>query len=252
MTLTDEQLLQYHDDGYVVLGKVLGDDDIAELLAEEERLRPPRGYGAEGNRTLVVSMQHSHRSAAVRRVCLSGGQIPSVIQLLGPDVCLTHNQFLTKLPDAPDTHSDIPMHQDNGYGRLEPPEDVTVWIALTPVTLDNGCLRVVPGSHRVGLLDHGAAGINPALREARAAGAPVAVELGPGEALAFTGLTLHGSGPNLTNAARTAFYVRYCAPHVRMMSEGGKPVLDDGHSWMVAGQASDGGAPPAFAQPRPS
>ena len=68
-----------------------------------------------------------------------------VVQLLGPDVCLTHNQFLTKLPDHDGTHSDIPMHQDNGYGRLEPPDDVTVWVALTDTNLRNGCLYVVPG-----------------------------------------------------------------------------------------------------------
>jgi ectoine hydroxylase-related dioxygenase (phytanoyl-CoA dioxygenase family) len=250
--LSAEQVRQYREDGYVVLGKVLTDDDIAELLVEEERLRPDRGYGAETNRTLVVSMQHCHRSAPVRRVCLSGGQVPAVVQLLGPDVCLTHNQFLTKLPDAPDTHSDIPMHQDNGYGRLEPPDDITVWVALTDVTLANGCLRVVPGSHRLGLVDHDTAGVNPALREVAAAGEPVAIELAAGEALAFTGLTLHGSGPNLTDAPRTAFYVRYCSPYVRMMSEGGRPVLDDGHSWMVAGQAvpSDAGAAPAFGEPQ--
>ena len=103
LQLSAEQVRQYRDDGYVVLGRVLTDDDIAELLAEEERLRPAQGYGAEDNRTLVVSMQHCHRSAAVRRVCTSGGQVPLVVQLLGPDVCLTHNQILTKLPDAADT-----------------------------------------------------------------------------------------------------------------------------------------------------
>jgi phytanoyl-CoA hydroxylase len=251
-SLTDEQVRRYHEDGYLVLGRVLTDDDIADLLAEEVRLRPPVGYGGAENRTLVVSMQHSHRSEAVRRVCLNGGQVPLAVQLLGPNVCLTHNQFLTKLPDADDTHSDIPLHQDNGYGRLEPPDDITIWIALTPVTRENGCLEVLPGSHRLGLLDHGPAGVNPALREVQAAGDRVAVELGPGEAIAFTGLTLHGSGPNRTSEPRTAFYVRYCAPYVRMMSEGGRPVLDDPHSWMVAGQAEDGGTPPVFAAPRPA
>ena len=38
---------------------------------------------------------------------------------------------------------------------------------------------------------------------------------------------------------RTGFYVRYCEPHVRMMGEGGRPVLEDGHSWMVAGSADE-------------
>jgi hypothetical protein len=78
------------------------------------------------------------------------------VQLLGPNVCLTHQQFVTKLPDASEQRSDIPFHQDNGYGRLEPPLDLTVWVALVDTDERNGCLWIVPGSHRLGLLDHGA------------------------------------------------------------------------------------------------
>jgi ectoine hydroxylase-related dioxygenase (phytanoyl-CoA dioxygenase family) len=165
-----------------------------------------------------------------------------VIELIGPNVCLTHNQFLTKLSDDAGTHSDIPLHQDNGYGHLEPPDDITVWFALTDTTIANGCLEVMPGSHELGLAAHEVAGVNPALREATGDGSLVAVELEAGEAIAFTGMTLHRSGPNLTDTPRTAFYARYCAPHVRMMSEGGRSVLDDPHSWMVAGESGGGAA----------
>jgi ectoine hydroxylase-related dioxygenase (phytanoyl-CoA dioxygenase family) len=165
-----------------------------------------------------------------------------VIELVGPNVCLTHNQFLTKLSDDAGTHSDIPLHQDNGYGRLEPPDDITVWFALTDTTIANGCLEVMPGSHELGLAAHGVASVNPALREATGDGPLVAVELAAGEAIAFTGMTLHRSGPNLTDTARTAFYARYCAPPARMMSEGGRSVLDDPHSWMVAGESGTGAA----------
>ena len=61
--------------------------------------------------------------------------------------------------------------------------------------------------------------------------------LAAGEAVAFTGMTLHGSGENRTSDERVALFARYCVPHARMMIEGGKPVLDDGHSWMVRGEA---------------
>jgi ectoine hydroxylase-related dioxygenase (phytanoyl-CoA dioxygenase family) len=182
-------------------------------------------------------MQLCHRSAPVRRTCVAGRHVPLVAQLLGPNVCLTHTQFLTKLPDGDDTRSDIPWHQDNGYGRLDPMTDVTVWLALTDADERNGGLSLVPGSHRAGLLDHGAAGVNPLLRESAAAGEPVAVPLRAGEAVAFSGLTVHGSGPNRSDRPRTGFYARYCEPTVRMLGEGGRAVLEDGHSWMVAGEA---------------
>jgi ectoine hydroxylase-related dioxygenase (phytanoyl-CoA dioxygenase family) len=68
-------------------------------------------------------------------------------------------------------------------------------------------------------------------------GAAVPIALRAGEAVAFTGLAVHGSGPNRSERPRTGFYVRYCEPGVRMLSEGGKPVLEDAHSWMVAGAA---------------
>ncbi len=233
------QVESYRRDGYLVLGSVLSDDDVAELLDEEARFRPRRGFGSRDNRTLLVSVQLCDRSAVVRRICTGGPHLAHVVQLLGPNVCLTHNQFLTKLSDAPDTHSDIPVHQDSGYGRLEPPDDITIWFALTDTTVANGCLQVIPASHTRGLVEHGTAEINPVLREVTTSDELLAVELAAGEAIAFTGLTLHGSGPNLTDAPRTAFYARYCGPEVRIMDvEGGRSVLDDPQSWMVAGEAS--------------
>jgi ectoine hydroxylase-related dioxygenase (phytanoyl-CoA dioxygenase family) len=57
-----------------------------------------------------------------------------------------------------------------------------------------------------------------------------------GEAVAFSGQTLHASGPNLTDQQRVGLFARYCEPHVIMVTEGNRPVLEDGHSWMVLGE----------------
>jgi hypothetical protein len=233
--LTDDEVRQYERDGFVPLGRLLDDHDLAELTDEERRFRPADGYGSQ---TLLVTMQLCDVSEPIRRVCTQGAQIPMVAQLMGPDVCLTHTQLLTKLPDRADTSAAIAFHQDNGYGTLEPMTDVTVWIAVTPADQRNGGLRIVPGSHRLGLLSHGRDDVNRALRKATAGEGAVAVDLAPGEGVAFSGLTVHGSGPNHTDAARVGFYARYCEPGVRMLTEGGRSVLDDPHSWMVAGAAS--------------
>lgn len=230
--------LEHHrEHGFVRLGRLLDPAQTAALRAEEERFRLPVAYGGPGNQTLFVNIQLCHRSEPIRRFCTAGPQIAAVRQLLGPDVCLTHQQFITKMPDGAEQRSDVPLHQDNGYGRLEPMTDVTVWVALVDSDERNGGLFVLPGSHRLGLLPHAAAGVNPLLRETRAEIAPVPVPLAAGEAVAFSGLTLHGSGPNRSPAPRPALFVRYCEPHAVMVSEGGRPVLDDPHSWMVAGEA---------------
>lgn len=232
----------YLQSGYARLGRVVDDATLKALLAEEERFRPVVGYGPSRNRTLRVAAQLCHRSQPVREVATEGAHLATVVKLLGPDVCLTHVQFVTKLPDDESTASDIPWHQDSGYGELEPPDqDLTVFIALNDMDERNGCLSVVPGSQRAGLAKHGASQVNPVLREVDPGGTGLQVPLRAGEALAFAGLLVHGSGANRSEAPRVAFYTRYCTPRVRMRSDGGHPVLDDPHSWMVAGEASADG-----------
>jgi ectoine hydroxylase-related dioxygenase (phytanoyl-CoA dioxygenase family) len=217
---------------------VLDAGETARLRAEEERFRLPVAYGGAGNQTLFVNIQLCHRSEPIRRFCTQGAHLAAVQQLLGPDVCLTHQQFVTKMPDGDASRSDVPLHQDQGYGRIEPMTDVTVWVALVDTDERNGGLCFVPGSHRLGLLPHDRAGVNPLLRETAAPAPPVPVPLRAGEAVAFSGLTLHGSGPNRSGAPRPGFYVRYCEPAALLVDgDERRSVLEDPHSWMVAGQA---------------
>jgi len=237
IALAAADVASYREQGWLSLGRIVDDPELAALRAEEERFRLRHAYGGPRNQTLFVNVQLCARSEPVRRFCIAGAHLPAVVQLLGPDVCFTHQQFVTKLPDTGEQRSDIPMHQDDGYGRLEPPVDLTLWVALVDTDERNGCLWVVPRSHAAGLLEHGPAGVNPVLREAAVEAPAVAVPLRAGEGIAFTGLTLHGSGPNRSGAPRPSLFVRYCAPHVKMVSEGGRSVLDDPHSWMVAGEA---------------
>ncbi len=235
--LDHDQLAAYEQDGFVPLGRIADEDQVAALLATEHRFRPSGGYALPGTESrLLVREQLCDQAEAVRTMCLAGAHVGVLTQLLGPDVAFTHTQFITKLPDDTDVESWIPLHQDDGYGTLDPPLDVTVWMALVDTDERNGCLVVVPGSHREGLRRHRSTDVNPLLLEADADGA-VALPLAAGEAVAFSGLTLHGSGPNRTDQPRVGMHMRYCHPSVRMLVEGGKPVLEDRHSWMVAGAA---------------
>jgi len=237
--LRESDVEHYREHGWLRLGRLFDASTLAELRAEERRFRLDVGYGAASNRNLRVNVQLCERSEPVRRACVAGRQIPMLQQLVGPDLCLTHQQFVTKLPDREGEHSDIPFHQDNGYGRLEPMTDITVWVPLVDTDERNGALRIVPGSHRDGLLEHRRSAVNPVLVEAATGEASLLVGAAAGEGIAFSGLTLHASGPNHSSEARPAFYVRYCEPHVRMLSEGGRSVLDDPHSRMVTVTTED-------------
>jgi ectoine hydroxylase-related dioxygenase (phytanoyl-CoA dioxygenase family) len=233
--LDENQLAAYSRDGYVVLGLVLDPAACEALIADERRLRPDEAYGSSAS--LIVMDQLANVSREVRRFCCEGSHLDAVEQLLGPDVVLTHNQFVTKLPSEGPRASEIPLHQDNGYGELDPPVDVTVWVALHDTDLTNGCLQVAPGSHVTGLVEHRPSVHNPAFREAQATDL-VPLPMRAGEAVAFSGMLLHGSGDNTTQRERAALFARYCHPDVVMVTEGRKSVLDDAHSWMVRGEAS--------------
>jgi len=235
--LRADEVEHYRVEGWAVLGPLLSPDEAEVLRGEEERFRLPAGYGAPDNQNLRVNVQLCDASEPIRRFCTGGPHLPLLQQLAGEDLCLTHQQFVTKLPDREGEHSDIPWHQDQGYGRIEPMTDVTVWVPLVDTDEQNGGLCVVSRSHTRGLLPHGAAGVNPVLRETAREGDPVALSLPAGHGVAFSGLTLHGSGPNRSGAARPAFYVRYCDPAAKLVSEGGRAVLEDPHSWMVCGEA---------------
>ncbi|HWP40235.1 MAG TPA: phytanoyl-CoA dioxygenase family protein, partial [Tepidisphaeraceae bacterium] len=109
------------------------------------------------------------------------------------------------------------------YWGLEPPFAVTLWIAIDKSDVENGCMRVIPGSHRGGLLPHGKAGksgnilghnqeIDPRLiDESRA----VDLELEAGQASLHDGLTVHGSNPNRSNRRRCGMTLRFTRPDVR-------------------------------------
>ena len=77
--------------------------------------------------------------------------LDQVEKVLGPDILCWNAAFFNKEARDPNY---VSWHQDLTYWGLEPPAIVTAWIALTPSTTENGCMRVVPGSHADGQIDH--------------------------------------------------------------------------------------------------
>jgi ectoine hydroxylase-related dioxygenase (phytanoyl-CoA dioxygenase family) len=217
----------YATQGYLVVPQLLDAATVDALKHEARRFD-------DGRYSLGVQVQLVHRSAVIRRFVTTGPQIAYATTILGPNVCFTHQQFVVKHPDAKAARTDVPWHQDNGYGTLDPPDDLTVWIALDDTDERNGCLWVLPESHGGGARVHERRG---ALYRAEVDEAGVALPMRAGDAVLFGGLLLHRSLPNETTRARYALYLRYCLPTVVMTTHGGKPVLDDGFSWMVAGEA---------------
>jgi hypothetical protein len=108
--------------------------------------------------------------------------------------------------------SATPWHQDNGVQREEADdtEMITVWFPLLDAAVENGCLQVVPGSHRSGLLQHcpGHSGVQVPTR-LFAADAALPLPIRRGSVIFMHRHTCHGSVPNVSDDVRWSFDLRY-------------------------------------------
>lgn len=138
--------------------------------------------------------------------------------LIGADVSIFRAMFMNK-PAKKGTY--LPWHQDIGIGwGLDSNPEVTIWTALDPATIENGCMEVIPGSHRLGVLNemHYLSEVDQANHIHDAACIPL--EAKPGEAILLNNLLLHRSGLNKTGQPRRAFSIAYMDSATRSVSTG--------------------------------
>lgn len=140
--------------------------------------------------------------------------VTAVSSLLGDELySLTSNVF-NKPPGVDGRH---PMHQDLRYFRLRPADKILgAWTAILPARRESGCLAIIPGSHKWGLLEHqspdwkylnhGFYGVKGVDLEARQH-----IEMEPGDTLLFHPLLVHGSGRNRSAHFRRAISVHFAA-----------------------------------------
>lgn len=151
-------------------------------------------------------------------------RLPSVIDpvsaILGDDLIVFGCSLFIKEPGTDDF---VSWHQDLNYWGLNEDDEVTAWIALSPATVESGCMRFLPGSHRR-ILPHEdtfAAGnmlsrgqrITETIDESQT----VDVRLGAGQMSLHHGRTLHASHPNRSSDRRIGVAVRYVTPEMRQI-----------------------------------
>ena len=147
--------------------------------------------------------------------------LDAVEALIGPDILLWDSAYVIKEPGG---GKKVSWHQDLTYWGLSSDRLVTAWIALSPATLESGCMQFWPGSHRNGKIAHrdGPSEDNILHRgQTVAAEIPedekTAAELRPGEASLHHGWLMHGSGPNSSSDRRIGLTLQYLAPSVKQL-----------------------------------
>jgi hypothetical protein len=122
------------------------------------------------------------------------------------------------------------FHQDNQYTKFDAP-GINLWVALVPMTEENGCLYMVPHSHYLGTLHsvkdtNHQSGLEPVVR--------VPVPMQAGDIVAFSRLTVHGSGQNTTDTHRIAYAVQYAREDVNYSRDLGQTwssIKENGPGW---------------------
>ena len=132
-------------------------------------------------------------------------------KLLGPDILLYRSTLMLKPSHHRSAHG---FHQDSAYWPMDPPVSITLSIALTEATPENGCFKVIPGSHQWGLQEWGQIwrdkGDGMTDRTDVDLSGQIEVPMRAGSALFLHSKLVHGSGPNMsTNPRNTALYVYF-------------------------------------------
>lgn len=155
------------------------------------------------------------------RVASNPAILDAVEAILGPDILLWGSTFFIK---EPRTEGYVSWHQDLRYWGLDGDAEVSAWLAIGPVTQENGCMRFVPGSHKQGLVGHrdtfDETNILTRGQEADvdiAPGDEVPVELRAGEFSLHHGMLLHASAPNRSDTRRIGYTMNFIRPDMRQV-----------------------------------
>ncbi len=215
--LSPEEVARYREEGFVVPRKRLPEPRVAALRETLDRLvRENPGIRPE---RLVSAHIEGRNAEGVRgsRDFLEAAMDPAIVDiveaLIGPDVILWGCQIFCK-PGGDGL--EVPWHQDGHYWPIRPLATCTVWLALDRSDVGNGCLRVIPFSHRGSRLhDHLREERQDLVLNQRVVGAAfdeagaVDVELEPGEMSMHDVYMIHGSNPNRSPRRRAGVAIRY-------------------------------------------
>jgi len=205
----------FQENGFYHARGVFSPDEIRELELDFDRLvaqlqsgeedANARWRGAEMERldSGASEIIHTHNvqnfSARWHLALLHKGFLDIVEQLIGADIVLHHSKLFQKPPEK---GSPFPMHQDWLYFPTEKDSMLAGVIHVSDATDEMGCLRVVPGSHKLGRVENTMGDAESDLLKQHPIESAQIVECAAGDVVFFCYFTLHGSMPNRSQRTR--------------------------------------------------
>lgn len=239
MKLPETHVNRFREEGVLVVEDLLDADEVSALLERAEwvasgraphvsrkrlQLEPEVNAGRAAADTVADSLRKMSHLAFCDGVFEAHARNPKVLDviesLLGPDLKLYQDQWFMKPPRI---GSRQPYHQDMPLGfHIDPPDMVTCWAALNDATVENGCLWMLPGTHRFGIIPkeewagYEQMSLDGRLPDERA------IELKAGSCSFHHGLILHCSRPNQTNLRRRGYATHYVSARCRYTGPDGQ------------------------------
>lgn len=226
MTLRQE----YDEKGYCIVRNAIDPGLAAEMVEhvhwlsrKHPEIRPERlGHG------LMAHDPFMHRLVKDPRL------VEIAAQFIGPDVAMFAAHYIAKKPYKGQA---VQWHQDGSYWPLEPMEVTTLWVAGTDSSVDNGCMRVLPGTQHNRLLKRSEmvdldpekyvlnVGIRPQDIDDKDA---VDIELNAGDVSIHNPTIVHGSNANTANRWRVGLTLRYIPTTTKVTNENHESILCSG------------------------
>jgi len=223
--LTPEQLDFYRENGYVLVKGLLSPEEadgyrkeVHDLLARLQQFDEMDAAWASAKETSVAAKTtkifHCHNvqfySAAFTKLLVDDRVTSIASDIIGsPNVQLHHTKMFVKPPEV---GAPFPMHQDAPYFPHDNHSMIAAIFFFDDAREEKGCLRVVPGSYKLGILEHDSKGGWHLPFEQYPIESAVACPAEAGDVLFFSYLTIHGSGINTSDEARTTLLVQLRDP----------------------------------------
>ena len=232
MKLSEQQVGQFREDGVLIVEDLLDAQEVGVLRARAEwvaggeaphiprnhlQVEPRVAKGELRADAYADSLRKMSHLAFYDEVFQAHARNPKVLgviaSLLGPDLKLYQDQLFMKPPKVGSRQG---YHQDMPLGfYIDPPDMVTCWAALDDSTEENGCLRMLPGTHRFGIIErekwaeYEQKALDGRLPEERL------LVMKSGSCSFHHGLILHCSQPNLSDRRRRGYATHYVSARCR-------------------------------------
>ena len=145
--LTESQVEQYRRDGFASPVAVLDAAEVAALRADLEAWEARQGHPLDFPEKSKSYLLYKWADALVHHPAV----LDAVEDLIGPDILVYHSTMWIKEAHTP---AYVRWHQDGAYFFLDPLDHVTAWVALSDASERAGCMRVLPGTHRLPMIAH--------------------------------------------------------------------------------------------------